>query len=225
MVPGTMRGASIAAAVAAAAALSSGCEANYPIQVMTPIRAVLDVTRFRRVVIPGFVTSPHDPIDTNAEMVRVLRSQLRARSHLGVVAIEPVAIEGPQLGDVVYWRRLGEEYDAPLIVTGTASFSASVERLHIGRQIEALRLAPGQMPRASEAEDRTRFTFDARLLFIDGGSGATLHTLMFRETMIHFGNDKVFALSAYFEIMDRVLPTFTNLISDQVFDGTRILLK
>jgi len=38
-------------------------------------------------------------------------------------------------------------------------------------------------------------------------------------------NDKVFALSAYFEIMDRVLPTFTNLISDQVFDGTRILLK
>lgn len=220
-----MRGAPIAAALAAAAALSSGCEASYPIQVATPVRAVLDVTRFRRVVIPGFVTSPHDPIDTNAEMVRLLRSQLRARSQLGVVAVEPVAIEGPQLADVVYWRRLGEEYGAPLIVTGTASFSASVERLHIGRQIEVLRLAPRQMPRASEVEDRTQFTFDARLLFIDGGTGATLHTQTFRETMIHSGNDKVFALSAYFEIMDRVLPTFTNLISDQVFDGTRILLK
>ena len=218
-----MRRRGILLVLVAAGALASGCMATYPVPVATPIRAAVDVSRFQRVVVAGFVTSEHDPIDTNAEMVRLLRSQLRSRSQLGVVASEPAAIDRQRLDDAVYWRRFGVEYAAPLIVTGTASFKSQLETMRLGTQIEMLR-ASGQM-RAPAILDRTRFTLDATVMFIDGGTGATLYTHAFREDALYSNNEKVFALSAYFELMDRMLPRFLRLVSDQVFYGTRILLK
>jgi hypothetical protein len=208
----------------AAGALASGCQAAYRVPVATPIRAALDVSRFQRVVVAGFVTNAHDPIDTNVEMVRLLGSQFRARSRLGVVATEAAAIDRQQLDDAIYWRRFGEEHAAPLILTGTASFRSSLETMRLGTQIELLRAA-GQLPRASTSVERTRFTLDATLVFIDGGTGARLYTHTVREDMLYSGNDKVFALSAYFELMDRTLPGILRLVSDQVFYGTRTLLK
>jgi hypothetical protein len=207
----------------AAGAVTCGCLATYPVAVATPIRAALDVSRFQRVVVAGFVTGEHDPIDTNAEMVRLLGSQLRTRAQLGVVASEPAAIVRQQLDDHGYWRRFGEEHATPLIVTGTASFTSQLETTRLGTQIEALR-ASGRM-RAPAMVERTRFTLDATVVFIDGGTGATLYTHAFREDALYSNDEKVFALSAYFELMDRMLPPFLRLVSDQVFYGTRILLK
>jgi len=207
----------------AAGMLNSGCLTAYQVPVATPIRAALDVSRFQRVVVAGFVTSERDPIDTNAEMVRLLGSQLRTRSQLGVVAGEPAAIDRQQLDDAVYWRRFGEEHGAPLIVTGTASFTSQFETLRLGTQIEMLR-AGGEM-RAPAVLDRTRFTLDGTVVFIDGGTGDRLYAHAFRENALYSNDEKVFALSAYFDLMDRMLPRLLRLVSDQVFYGTRILLK
>ena len=215
-----------AAALALGLALAAaGCQAAaYPVRVATPIRAALDTTRFQRVVVAGFVTSNKDPIDTNVEMTRLLGSQLRTRSRLGVVALEPAPIEPSQLNDAIYWQRLGEEYAAPLILTGTASFRSQLESMRLGTQIEALR-ASGQTPRAPAILDRTRFTLDGTLVFIDGATGARLYSHAFKEDALYSGSEKIFPLSAYFELMDRMIPGFLSLVSDQVSYGTRTLLK
>ena len=62
-------------------------------------------------------------------------------------------------------------------------------------------------------------------IFIDGRTGATLYSETFREEILYTAQQNTPALSTYFELMDRLIPSFLNTLSTQKIRGTRVLLK
>jgi len=128
--------------------------------------------------------------------------------------------------DVAYWKKLGEEYQSPLIVTGTILFTPQQNSGFVMQQKEVYD-AYGRrsvIPVRTYME-RKGFILQPRFVFIDGRTGAILYSESFREEILYPNSQSVPALSTYFELMDRVVPSFLSTLSAQKIRGTRILLK
>jgi len=261
--------------------LLAGCTAAfYEIPIETPLTPKLDVSKFQRVLIVGFVSGGSKEVDANTETARLLRSQLRRNSELEVIDADvlpllEVAIEqtGPPdrddtgsrstssnitdefevagsenqevqiveddsmteeeleeyetiFANVGYWRDLGEEYQNPLILTGTIYFSPHAQSGMVSREREVYdqfgrrRTVPVRTYR-----DRRGFVLSPKFIFIDGETGATLYTERHREEILYDTSQNTPALSSYFELMDRLLPSVLGAFSTQSIRGTRTLLK
>ena len=74
-------------------------------------------------------------------------------------------------------------------------------------------------------QERKGFTLQPRLIYIDGRSGATLYTETLREEILYNAQTNTPALSSYFELMDKLIPSFLNTLSTQRIRGTRVLVK
>src|SRR5207247_10017790 len=74
-------------------------------------------------------------------------------------------------------------------------------------------------------DDRARFVLEPTFTFVDGSTGAVLYSRSFREEMLYRPNENVPPLSAFFDLMDRLLPDFLAIVGHQAFYGQRILLK
>ena len=129
--------------------------------------------------------------------------------------------------NVEYWKKIGEEHQSPLIVTGTVLF-----RPHTSVGLRAARAGNLRLVRPPPRRAAARSTWSARasscgptFVFIDGRTGETLHSETFREEILYNQNTQTPALSSFFELMDRLLPTFLNTMSAQKIRGTRVLLK
>jgi len=74
-------------------------------------------------------------------------------------------------------------------------------------------------------QERKGFILQPRFVFIDGRTGAILYSETFHEEILYPNSQSVPALSTYFELMDRVMPSFLTTLSAQKIRGTRVLLK
>ena len=125
-------------AILGSALVAPGCASSLEVPIETPLKSKLDVSKFRRVLIAGFVTDLVDEgIDLSPETARLLQNQLRSASKLQVIepdrpplnqalakAFKPAEdvrltredrdryrAEGERiLQDGAFWRKLGEEY-------------------------------------------------------------------------------------------------------------------
>jgi hypothetical protein len=128
--------------------------------------------------------------------------------------------------NVEYWKKIGEEHQSPLIVTGTVLFTPHQRAGFVQKEQEVYdsfgrrRVVP-----VRTYEDRKGYILRPTFVFIDGRTGQTLHSETFREEILYNANSSTPALSSYFELMDRLLPTFLNTLSAQKIRGTRVLLK
>lgn len=73
--------------------------------------------------------------------------------------------------------------------------------------------------------ERKGFILRPKFVFIDGRTGTTLYSESFREEVLYSAQQNTPALSSYFELMDRLVPTFLNTLSMQKVRGSRVLLK
>lgn len=128
--------------------------------------------------------------------------------------------------DVAYWKKLGEEFQAPLIITGTVYF-APINKSGIVERTSEYADAFGrrQVGTVRQWMDRKGYTLVPKLVFIDGRTGQTLYSESVREEILYEASQNTPALSAYFELMDRYLPSFLSALSSQKIRGTRVLLK
>ncbi len=126
-----------------------------------------------------------------------------------------------------YWKRIGEEYQNPLIVTGTVLFMPQSRSGFVSREVEQFDPATGRrriIPTRTYME-RKGFLLRPKFVFIDGRSGATMYSESFREEVLYNSQQSTPALSSYFELMDRLVPNFLSTLSSQKIRGTRVLLK
>jgi hypothetical protein len=234
--------------------LAAACTNSFEIPIETPILPKLDVAAFQRVLVAGFIAGGTEDVDGNLETTRLLRSQLRTKSQLRVIdsdvlPLVDVASEGRDSGgaatapppikeekdleayehvfaNVEYWKKIGEEYQQPLIVTGTVMFTPLQRNSIVQREQEVYdsfgrrRVVP-----VRTYMERKGFVLRPTFIFIDGRTGETLHTETFREEILYNASQQTPALSSYFELMDRLLPAFLNTLSAQKIKGTRTLLK
>lgn len=128
--------------------------------------------------------------------------------------------------NVAYWKKIGEEYQQPLIVTGTVMFTPHSRSGVVQREQEVYdafgrrRVVP-----VRTYQERKGFILRPKFVFIDGRTGTTLYSETFREEVLYNANQSTPALSSYFELMDRLLPSFLSTLSSQKIRGTRVLLK
>jgi hypothetical protein len=128
--------------------------------------------------------------------------------------------------NVEYWKRLGEEYQNPLIVTGTILFTPHSQSSFVQRTQEVIDVYGRRISQPVRAYmERRGFILRPKFMFIDGRTGATMYSETFREQVLYNPQQNTPALSSYFELMDRLLPSFLGTLSSQKIRGTRILLK
>ena len=128
--------------------------------------------------------------------------------------------------NTAYWRRIGEEFQNPLIVTGTILFMPQQRAGWVSRDVEQFdsfgrrRVVP-----VRNYVDRKGFLLAPKFIFIDGRTGATLYREQYKEEVMYSAQQTTPALSSYFELMDRLVPSFLSALSSQKIRGTRVLLK
>jgi len=233
----------------------AACTNYYEIPIETPIRPKLDVSGFQRVLVAGFISGGTDDVDSNLETTRLLRSQLRTKSDLRVIDADvlplmEVATEGQNTGtgvvgtpapikeekdlepyerlfaNVEYWKKIGEEYQQPLIVTGTIMFTPQQRNSIVQREVEQYdSFGRRRVTPTRTYVERKGFALRPKFVFIDGRTGTVMHSERFAEEILYNANQTTPALSSYFELMDRLIPSFLNTLSSQKIKGTRVLLQ
>ena len=240
--------------VSLAAVALTACTSFYEIPIETPIKAKLDVGAFQRVLVAGFLAGGTDDVDGNLETTRLLRSQLRTKSELRVIDADVLPLMEVAAGDrktdgdtplpnpikddkdidqyehvfadTDYWKKIGEEYQQPLIVTGTVLFASRKQTQMQQREQEVFDTL-GRRRTVAERRlvEKKGFGLSGRFVFIDGRTGTTLHSQNFTESILYDANRQTPALSSYFELMDKLIPNFLSTLSSQKVKGTRILLN
>jgi hypothetical protein len=125
-----------------------------------------------------------------------------------------------------YWKRIGEEYQNPLIVTGTVLFLPHSMAGFVQREVEEMdALGRRRVVPVRAYMERKGYILQQKFIFIDGRTGAVMHSEEFREERLYNQNDNTPALSSYFELMDEIIPKFLSTLSTQRVRGTRILFK
>ncbi len=128
--------------------------------------------------------------------------------------------------NTAYWKRIGEEYQNPLIVTGTVLFMPHSRSGFVQRDQEVMDSFGRRrvVPMRSYLE-RKGFILRPKFVFIDGRTGAQMYAESYREEILYNAQQQTPALSSYFELMDRLVPNFLSALSSQKIKGTRVLLK
>jgi hypothetical protein len=128
--------------------------------------------------------------------------------------------------NTAYWKRIGEEFQNPLIVTGTVLFSSRSTSGFVQRDQESYDPMGRRIVRPVRTYmERKGFILRPKFVFIDGRTGATMYSESYREEILYNAQQNTPALSSYFELMDRLVPNFLNALSSQKIRGTRVLLK
>jgi hypothetical protein len=128
--------------------------------------------------------------------------------------------------NTAYWRTIGEEFQNPLIVTGTVLFAPKTSNSIVQRDQEVFdsfgrrRTVPTRT-----FMERKGFLLQPKFVFIDGRTGTTMYSERYREEILYNSQQNTPALSSYFELMDRLVPNFLSTLSSQKIRGTRVLLN
>ena len=128
--------------------------------------------------------------------------------------------------NTAYWKRIGEEFQNPLIVTGTVLFAGRSTSGFVQRDQETYDAVGRRIVRpVRQYMERKGFILRPKFVFIDGRTGATMYSESYREEVLYNAQQNTPALSSYFELMDRLVPNFLSALSSQKIRGTRVLLK
>jgi hypothetical protein len=128
--------------------------------------------------------------------------------------------------NTAYWKRIGEEYQNPLIVTGTVLFTPESRSGFVQTENEVYdNFGRRQVVPQRVYRERKGFVLRPKFIFIDGRTGATMYSESYREEVLYNAQTNTPALSSYFELMDRLVPNFLTALSSQKVKGTRVLLR
>ncbi|MCX6552728.1 MAG: hypothetical protein NTY02_17290 [Acidobacteria bacterium] len=129
-------------------------------------------------------------------------------------------------GDKAYWKGVGDEFQGALIVTGSVIFVPYQRSGYVQKEEEVYdSFGRRSVVPVRTYMDRKGFILRPKFVFIDGNTGETLYAETFREEILYNADQSTPALSSYFELMDRLLPSFLTTLSSQTIKGTRILLR
>ncbi len=128
--------------------------------------------------------------------------------------------------NVAFWKKLGEQHQNPLIVTGTVLFTNTQSAGFVNQNREIIDPLGRRVVQPYRVYmERKGFIIEPRFVFIDGRTGAVLFSDRFHEEVLYPASQQTPALSSYFELMDRLIPSFLGSLSTQRIRGTRVLLK
>src|SRR4030095_5303113 len=194
----------------AAVVATVSCTHFIEIPIETPIKPKLDVSAFQRVLVAGFISGGTDDVDGNVETTRLLRSQLRTKSDLRVIDADTLPLMevatrrdpsaaatptppireakdlvpyDPVFANVAYWKDIGEEYQQPLIVTGTVLFVPREQSRPVIRNEEEYdNFGRRTTQTVRSYQELKGFELSLNIVFIDGRTGAVMSSIRPQES-------------------------------------------
>lgn len=148
-----------------------------PIDVSIPASVEWDTGD--RILVAAVRGTQHDRIDVGTEVTRWIRRELSRGTALSVLDVVPapaIPEQRPEMLAVndLFWKRLGEDFEADLIVAGICDFSTEDRSGFVTRdRIDAI---TGQMVRETVYADRTAYKLRLEIFVLKGDNGALLHT-------------------------------------------------
>jgi hypothetical protein len=174
------------------------------VTINAPMPARLDMTGIRKVLVTRFIVDKELPgVDLNKEVVAILRKDLRKKTNLDILDVEPPPLPEQPLKDLLansgFWRRLAETNGADLILSGKVSFESADRSGYVTQ--DEISPVTGQRVRRTRFVDREGFTLTLNLFFLDGSTGRLLYEDQFtaENTLPGHGTDRLSALYTLFE--------------------------
>jgi len=169
---------------------------------------------------PEVKPNTSEPVDPAGHSPQAAAGVAKVRDEKSLASFEPI------FANVEYWKKLGEEFQQPLIVTGTVLFTPQSKSGMVSQTRETYdNLGRRVVVPTRVFMERKGYILRPKFIFIDGRTGTRIYSESFREERLYPSQQNVPALSSYFELMDDVIPRFLNVLSTQKVRGTRVLLK
>jgi tetratricopeptide (TPR) repeat protein len=166
-------------APAAPAPASGSSKGGKPIEVRiaVPVSAPLEVGDRQSALVASFLANESAFLDINRELVRLLRGEIRKRTRLEVIdAVPPPAVPEQRLDDLAlnaeFWRHLGREYSADLIVSGAVAYTR--REVSGFRDVDLVDPTTGQKVRQTRFVEEEEFSYVVDVLYLDGKTGELL---------------------------------------------------
>ncbi len=194
------------------------------VQVALPSPQKIDTQGMKRLLVGGFRTNDHPSVDLDRELNHNLRELFQKKTSFEVLDVDPLPLPEQPIEEAIrntaYWKRLGERFNADLIVGGTLRFESTDQSGFVEQDV--ISQLTGQRLRQSRWAEREGFTMDLGLYFFRGSSGELLYEDHFTEETVYDGksNDD---LSILFQLMDRVSESILGIITPRTRTEMRYL--
>src|SRR5439155_20232151 len=120
MAPGLRAGLTLL--LAAILAPSGFGASGFRVNVELPVPARIQTGAVKSILVARFLAPDHATVDVGREFVRYARRELAKGTHFQILDVEPPALPEQSVEDLlknyVFWKHLGEEYGADLIISG-----------------------------------------------------------------------------------------------------------
>jgi hypothetical protein len=197
------------------------------VTVSLPVPPRLDTTGYDTLLVASFLTDENTMIDVNRELVRFLRGKLQKDPDFDVLDVTPApAIPEQRVEDLIandgFWRYLGREYGADLIVSGVVGYTR--EDYSGYEDVDRIDATTGQKVRRSEFVERERFTYAIEVLFMSGETGRLLFRDRLQRSAVYRGsaNDPI---TAFHDLTDALTPDLMAIVEPRTREDVRVIFK
>jgi len=197
------------------------------ISVPIPIPPRLDLEEFETLLVASFLAEQSTLIDVDREIARFLRGEFRQRTSLEVLdVVPPPAIPEQQLEDLIknheFWKHLGREYEADLIVSGVVAYAR--EEVSGFEDVDVVNPNTGQKVRETRFVEQEEFSYVLDLLFMDGTTGSLLFRDRLRRAVRYRGlmNDPI---HAFYELGESLSNDIVSVVATRMRVETRAIFK
>lgn len=200
---------------------------SFKVNVTLPVPARLDLEGRKTFLVASFLTEESHLLDINRELVRFIRSELRKQTDLEILNVVPApAVPEQTLQDMIlnreFWKYLGEEYDADVIVSGIMLYD---RRDSSGfRDVDVISSTTGQKVRESQFVEQERFLYELDILLMDGKNGELLFRDRLQRSAIFRGtqNDPI---TAFYELSESIGSDILAIVKPRIREDVRFVFK
>ena len=200
---------------------------SFKVAVTLPVPARLDIGGRKTLLVASFITEESDLLDVNRELVRFVRTELHKHATLEILpVVPPPAVPEQTLEDMIanaeFWKYLGEEFGADLIVSGIMRYD---RRDSSGfRDVDVISPTTGQKVRQSQFVEQERFSYELDLIFMDGRTGGLLFRDRLQRSAVFRGtqNDPI---TAFYELSESIAPDVLAIVKPRTREDVRFVFK
>lgn len=195
------------------------------VELALPVPPRLDTTGYGTLLVASFLTDDQQYLDIDREIVRYVRSKLRKDPELELLDVTPAPAVPEQtveqlIANSEFWKYLGREYGADIVVSGVVDFS---RRDHSGfREVDRYDPRTGQKVRRTEFVEQERFACVVDVLFFSGSEGTLLFRDRLQRAAVYVGtaNDPV---TAFHDLTESLTPELMAIVEPRTRLDSRTL--
>lgn len=178
-----------------------------PVEITVPPRVSSEPGQ--KVLVALFRTQSPEGVDAGLELSRWLRRALSKTTPLVVLGVPPPPIPEQRSDKLVlndpFWRRLGQDFGADLIVAGIADFRSEDRSGYVSE--DSVSPVTGQTIRRQRFAEMRAFSVRIEFFVFKGDNGALLFSDVWAQERVLEGG-KPDDLSSFFELLENLDPNF-----------------